>query len=113
MFVVAVLTVMGFSVHDTIVVFDRIREKLRQKIGAPFVEVVNESVLETFGRSINTSFTVLLTLLAILLFGGESIRYFTLALLLGVIVGSYSSIFNATPILVDWQAWSDRRANRG
>lgn len=113
MFVVAVLTVMGFSVHDSIVVFDRIREKLRQQIGTPFEAVVNESVLETFGRSINTSFTVVITLLALLLFGGESIRFFTVALLLGVLVGSYSSIFNAAPILIDWQHWSERRAGRG
>lgn len=101
LFVTAVLTIIGFSVHDTIVVFDRIRENLRRSRDS-FEEVVNASILETFARSLNTSITVLLTLLALFLFGGQSIRLFVLALLTGVASGTYSSIFNASPLLVTW-----------
>ena len=101
LFVTAVLTVIGFSVHDTIVVFDRIRENLLRERKS-FETVVNDSILETLGRSINTSVTVLLTLLALYLFGGESIKHFVLALLIGVASGTYSSILNASPLLVDW-----------
>ncbi len=99
LFVTAVLTTIGFSVHDTIVVFDRVRENLR-KYNKPFDEVVNLSINETFARSLNTSLTVILTLTALLLFGGESIRLFVLALLVGTIAGTFSSIFNASPMLV-------------
>ena len=99
LFVTAILTVIGFSVHDTIVVFDRIRENLRREKGS-FEMIVNNSILETIARSINTSMTVLLTLLALFLFGGQSIRLFVLALLIGVASGTYSSIFNASPLLV-------------
>ncbi len=109
LFVTAMLTVIGFSVHDTIVVFDRVRENRARHIGETYARIVNHSVLQTFGRSINTSFTVLLTLLALLLFGGEAIHYFILALLIGIISGTYSSIFNASPILVSWHEWDDRR----
>jgi preprotein translocase subunit SecF len=101
LFVTAILTVIGFSVHDTIVVFDRIRENLRRRKGS-FEEIVNASILETFARSINTSATVLLTLLALYLFGGESIRHFVLALMIGIASGTFSSIFNASPLLVTW-----------
>jgi preprotein translocase subunit SecF len=99
LFVTAILTVIGFSVHDTIVVFDRIRENLRREKG-DFETIVNHSILETIARSVNTSMTVLLTLLALFLFGGQSIRLFVLALLIGVASGTYSSIFNASPLLV-------------
>jgi preprotein translocase SecF subunit len=109
LFVTAMLTVIGFSVHDTIVVFDRIRENKARHAGEPFDAIVNHSILQTFGRSINTSFTVVLTLTALLLFGGSSIHYFVLALLIGIISGTYSSIFNASPLLVVWQLWEDRR----
>jgi preprotein translocase SecF subunit len=112
LFVTAMLTVIGFSVHDTIVVFDRIRENRARHAGEPFAEVVNHSILQTFARSIMTSFTVVLTLLALLLFGGSAIRNFVLALLLGIISGTYSSIFNASPLLVVWQEWDDRRKGR-
>jgi preprotein translocase subunit SecF len=108
LFVTAILTVIGFSVHDTIVVFDRIRENLRRDKGS-FETVVNNSILETIGRSINTSLTVLLTLLALFLFGGESIRLFVLALLIGIASGTYSSIFNASPLLVTWHNWRLKR----
>ena len=112
LFVTAMLTVIGFSVHDTIVVFDRIRENRARHAGEPFAEVVNHSVLQTFARSIMTSFTIVLTLLALYLFGGSAIQDFVLALLLGIISGTYSSIFNAAPILVVWQEWDDRRHGR-
>jgi preprotein translocase subunit SecF len=112
LFVTAMLTVIGFSVHDTIVVFDRIRENKARHAGEPFAAIVNHSVLQTFGRSINTSLTVVFTLLALFLFGGSAIRVFVLALLLGIISGTYSSIFNASPLLVVWQEWEDRRRAR-
>ena len=112
LFVTAMLTVIGFSVHDTIVVFDRIRENRARHAGEPFAEVVNHSILQTFARSIMTSFTVVLTLLALLLFGGSAIHNVVLALLLGIISGTYSSIFNAAPLLVVWQEWDDRRRGR-
>jgi preprotein translocase subunit SecF len=108
LFVTAVLTVIGFSVHDTIVVFDRIRENLRRERGE-FEAIVNTSILETMARSLNTSLTVLLTLLALFLFGGESIKLFVLALLIGIASGTYSSIFNASPILVSWYRWRQKR----
>ena len=109
LFVTAMLTVIGFSVHDTIVVFDRIRENRARHAGEPFGEIVNHSILQTFGRSINTSLTVVITLLALLFFAGAAIHYFVLALLIGIISGTYSSIFNASPLLVVWQLWEDRR----
>ena len=112
LFVTAVLTVIGFSVHDTIVVFDRVRENKARHAGEPFDAIVNHSVLQTFGRSINTSLTVVFTLLALLLFGGAAIQIFVLALLIGIVSGTYSSIFNASPILVVWQHWEDRRRAR-
>ncbi len=101
--VTALLTIMGFSVHDTIVVFDRIRENLRLNPGGNFETIANASVVQTIARSLNTSLTVLIVLLALFLLGGESTKGFTLALLIGITVGTYSSIFNATPLLVVWQ----------
>ncbi|MBI2420497.1 MAG: protein translocase subunit SecF [Candidatus Levybacteria bacterium] len=109
LFVTAVLTVIGFSVHDTIVVFDRIRENLSKSENAPFEKVVNDSILQTLNRSINTSLTVILVLLALLLFGGESIKWFVVALLIGIASGTYSSIFNASPILVVWNEFVRKR----
>ncbi len=108
LFVTAVLTIIGFSVHDTIVVFDRIRENLSKNGGTNFEKTVNDSILQTIGRSLNTSITVLLVLFALLIFGGESIRWFVVALIVGMISGTYSSIFNASPILVVWHEWSLR-----
>ncbi len=104
LFVTAMLTVIGFSVHDTIVVFDRVRENLPKMAGKSFAEVVDFSLSETLVRSLNTSLTVILTLLALLLFGGESIRWFVVALLVGIVSGTYSSIFNASPLLVLWES---------
>jgi preprotein translocase subunit SecF len=109
LFVTALLTIIGFSVHDTIVVFDRIRENRIRHAGEPFGAIVNHSILQTIGRSINTSLTVLVTLGALVLLGPPTIREFTLALLLGVVSGTYSSIFNASQLLVAWQEWDDRR----
>ncbi|MBU6423483.1 MAG: protein translocase subunit SecF [Chloroflexota bacterium] len=113
LFVTAVLTIIGFSVHDTIVVFDRIRENLRLNPGEALNPVINFSVMQTMTRSVITSLTVLLTLLALFLFGGYSVRDFALALLIGIISGTYSSIFNAAQVVSLWQeledAWRRRR----
>ncbi len=109
LFVTALLTVIGFSVHDTIVVYDRIRENLR-RLNKPFEEVANISINETLARSLNTSITVIIVLLAFYLFGGESIRNFVLALLIGIIAGTYSSIFFATPSLVVYNNWKIKRS---
>ena len=112
LFVTALLTIIGFSVHDTIVVFDRIRENRIRHAGEPFGAIVNHSILQTLGRSISTSLTVVVTLVALLLLGPASIRTFTLALLIGVVSGTYSSIFNASQILVAWSEWDARRKER-
>jgi preprotein translocase subunit SecF len=109
LFVTAMLTVLGFSVHDTIVVFDRIRENLRVYAGQSIEFVVNHSISQTLVRSLNTSLTVLFVLLSLLLFGGETIRYFVFALFIGIIVGTYSSIFIASPVLVLWQKWKTKQ----
>jgi len=103
LFVTAVLTVVGFSVHDTIVVFDRIRENLRVSQRLSFEQVVNLSIMQTAARSIITSFTVVLVLTAILIAGGTTLKGFALALLIGIVSGTYSSIFNASPLLVVWR----------
>ena len=112
LFVTALLTIIGFSVHDTIVVFDRIRENRIRHAGEPFGAIVNHSILQTLGRSINTSVTVVVTLTALLLLGPATIRTFSLALLLGVVSGTYSSIFNASQLLVAWHEWDAARKAR-
>ncbi len=112
LFVTAVLTVIGFSVHDTIVVFDRIRENLKRMIGDPFEKIVNESILQTIDRSLNTSLTVALVLVALLFFGGETIRWFVVALLIGIVAGTYSSIFFASPLLVIWEKWVEKKIKK-
>jgi preprotein translocase subunit SecF len=102
-FVAAVLTILGYSVSDTVVIFDRVRENIiRGNIGGGFPAVVHKSVMQTLTRSLNTTFTTLLSLFAIYFFGGESIRYFALALIIGIFLGAYSSIFVASPLLVWW-----------
>jgi len=103
LFLTALLTVIGFSVHDDIVVFDRIRENANIYRRVNFETVVNHSIVQTMDRSINTQLTVMITLLALALFGGESIHHFVVILLIGVFSGTYSSIFNASPILVVWE----------
>jgi len=110
--VVALLTVLGFSVHDTIVVFDRTRENLHKHRGLSFAEVVNQSLNETFVRSVNTSLTLLIILATTFFFGGETIRDFILTLLIGVFFGTYSSIFIASPILVSWYEWNQNNRTR-
>jgi preprotein translocase SecF subunit len=103
LFITALLTVVGFSVHDTIVVFDRIRENMQRRTSETFDQVVNASLVQTMARSLNTSLTVIFTLTALTLFGGSTIRPFTLALLVGIVSGTYSSIFNASMVLVMWE----------
>ena len=100
--IAALLTILGFSVHDTIVIFDRIRENLFKTSSESFVETVNGSLNQTLGRSINTVLTVLFVVLAIFFLGGESLKYFSFALIIGIISGAYSSIFIASPLLVTW-----------
>lgn len=102
LFVTALLTVMGFSVHDTIVVFDRVRENLFRSRGRTFGEIANDSINQTLARSINTSVTTLITLIALFILGGASIKWFVFALIIGILIGTYSSIFLATPLLVVW-----------
>ncbi len=103
LFLTAVLTIIGFSVHDTIVVFDRIRENLGRYAGQPYEVIVNHSMIQTMGRSISTTMTVVFTLLALVLLGGITTRLFTLTMLIGIISGTYSSIFNASVLLVTWE----------
>ena len=110
LFLTALLTVIGFSVHDSIVVFDRVRENAHVYRRIPYETLVNHSIIQTLDRSINTQLTVMFTLTALALFGGESIRHFVIILLVGIFSGTYSSIFNAAPILVvwenrEWQTW--------
>lgn len=109
LFVTALLTVLGFSVHDTIVVFDRIRERLQIGSEDTFEDTVNVSLNQTLVRSLNTSLTTLLVLVSLYIFGGESIRNFTLALLIGIASGTYSSIFVASPLLVVYERWRRKR----
>lgn len=109
LFVTALLTTMSFSVHDTIVVFDRIREFQKKLASTSFEQLVNQALTETMGRSLNNSFTIIFMLLALVLLGGETIRWFAVALLVGTITGTYSSPFVATPILYTWHQIRDKR----
>ncbi len=114
LFLTAVLTVIGFSVHDTIVVFDRIRENANIYRRVEYEKMVNHSIVQTLDRSINTQLTVMFTLFALALFGGDTIRHFVIILLVGIFSGTYSSIFNASPILVvwenkEWKNWFKRK----
>ena len=102
LFVTAVLTTMSFSVHDTIVVFDRVREMQKKHLGSDFGQVINQALTETMVRSVNNSLTIIFMLLALFLLGGETTKWFVLALLIGTISGTYSSPFVATPILYTW-----------
>lgn len=102
LFITGMLTVAGYSVHDTIVVFDRIRENMTKGISQDFEEIVNHSILQTLARSFNTSLTVICVLLALFLLGGSTIHYFTLVLLIGVTTGTYSSVCNASQLLIVW-----------
>jgi len=114
LFLTALLTVIGFSVHDSIVVFDRVRENSHIYRRISYETLVNHSIIQTLDRSINTQLTVLFTLFSLALFGGDTIRHFVIILLVGIFSGTYSSIFNAAPILVvwenrEWQNWFRRK----
>ncbi|HEY0010897.1 MAG TPA: protein translocase subunit SecF [Candidatus Paceibacterota bacterium] len=114
LFVVALLALMGYCINDVIVIFDRIREHLKAnedgEIEEPFERTVGKSITETLGRSINTSLTVALALLAIILFGSESVRTFALVMLVGVIIGTFSSIARSAPLLIPVAVWAEKRA---
>jgi len=113
LFITAVLTVLGFSVHDTIVVFDRIRENLnKMPRNLPFSEVVNYSIVETLGISVATSLTVMFTLFSLYMLGGSSIKAFVLTMLIGIISGTYSSIFTAAPVLVIWEEYIEKKRKK-
>ena len=109
--IAALLTILGFSVHDTIVIFDRIRENILQKGSHSFSETVDHSLAQTIGRSVSTVATVLLVMTSLFFFGGETLRYFALALIVGIASGAYSSIFIASPLLVTWQKFSERKSS--
>ncbi len=106
--IAGLLTILGYSINNTVVVFDRIRENLLRRAGLTYKETVDKSLNQTFVRSINTSLTTLFVLIAIFFFGGVTLKYFALALILGIIAGTYSSIFLASPILVSWLKWRER-----
>lgn len=110
-FIAAILTIMGYSINDTIVVMDRVRENLLKTSGT-FEEIVERSLKQTMLRSFNTSMTTTLALTAVYVFGGESIKYFALALIVGILTGTYSSIFIASPLLVTWSRWDKRNAGK-
>jgi preprotein translocase subunit SecF len=107
--IAALLTVLGFSVHDNIVIFDRIRENILRKGMGQFEETVNWSLNQTLGRSISTVLTTLLAIIALFFFGGETLKYFALTLIIGITAGAYSSIFIASPLLVSWYKWGLRK----
>ena len=107
--IAALLTVLGFSVHDTIVIFDRIRENILRRGMGQFEETVNWSLNQTLGRSLSTVFSTIIVLVSIYFFGGETLKYFALALIIGIISGAYSSIFIASPLLVSWYKWGAHR----
>lgn len=107
--VAALLTILGFSVHDTIVIFDRIRENILRRGMGQFEDTVNWSLTQTLGRSISTVVTVEFVLFALYFFGGETLKYFALALIIGITSGAYSSIFIASPLLVSWYKWTAKK----
>ncbi len=111
-FVAVLLTVVGYSINDTIVVYDRLRENLALRTREAFERLVNRSLLEALVRSINTVMTTLLAIAAVYVFGGSTIRDFTFGLMAGIFTGAYSSVFNASALLVDWYKWSERRSGR-
>lgn len=108
LFLTALLTVIGFSVHDTIVVFDRIRENMKRRAGEPIESIVNHSIIQTLDRSLNTELGVLFSLTALILFGGVTLRVFAFTLLIGIVSATYCSIFNASPLLVEWERRPER-----
>ncbi len=111
-FIAAILTIVGYSINDTIVIFDRIRENLKYRKKETLTEIVDMGINQTLSRSINTSATTLLAVAALLIFGSATIRDFSLALIIGILAGTYSSIFVASPLWVTWQEWSQQRLAR-
>jgi preprotein translocase subunit SecF len=109
LYVTAVLTILSFSVHDTVVVYDRIRESQKRLSGISMEEMANKAVTETLSRSLNNSLTIIFMLMALFLLGGETIKWFVVALLIGTISGTYSSTFTAVPLLVVWDKISNRK----
>ena len=109
-FIAAILTVIGYSMNDTVIVFDRVREYLAGNTKGTFKDIVNRSINTTLSRTVNTSLTMILVLLIMFIFGGESIRGFIFAMLVGIVVGTYSSLFIATPVLVDTMSKEDKAA---
>lgn len=107
-FIAAILTVIGYSMNDTVIVFDRVREFILGKTKGDFNKIVNDSVNTTLSRTINTSLTLIMVLLIMFIFGGDSIRGFIFAMLVGIVVGTYSSLFLATPVLVDTMPKKDK-----
>ncbi|MDR7483545.1 MAG: protein translocase subunit SecF, partial [Armatimonadota bacterium] len=111
-FVAVLLTVVGYSINDTIIVYDRIRENLAQRPREPFDRLVNRSILEVLARSITTGLTTVMAIGAVYVFGGVTVRDFAFGLMIGILTGGYSSVFNASALLVDWHLWTDRRTGR-
>ncbi len=111
-FVAVLLTVVGYSINDTVIVYDRIRENLSLRTREPFDRLVNRSLLEVLVRSTTTGLTAVIAIAAIYLFGGATIRDFAFGLMIGILAGGYSSVFNASALLVDWHLWSERRGPR-
>jgi preprotein translocase subunit SecF len=107
--ITALLTVLGFSIHDTIVIFDRIRENILRKGMGQFEETVDLSLNQTLGRSLTTTISTLIVLVSIYFFGGNTLKYFALTLIIGITSGAYSSIFIASPLLVSWYKWDQKR----
>jgi preprotein translocase subunit SecF len=108
-FIAALLTILGYSINDTIIILDRVRENVGDnRRGAAFADVVERSVRQSFTRSLNTGLATLVALLAIVLFGGVTVRFFALAIMIGIVIGTYSSIFIAAPLLVTWHQWKSR-----
>jgi len=112
LFVTAVLTILSFSVHDTVVVYDRIRESQKMFPNTSLEEIVDKAITETLGRSLNNSLTIIFMLIALLLLGGVTIRWFIAALLIGTIAGTYSSTFTAAPLLVIWDQIAGKRKKK-
>ncbi|MEK7124599.1 MAG: protein translocase subunit SecF, partial [Patescibacteria group bacterium] len=107
--IAALLTVLGFSVHDTIVIFDRIRENILKKSAESFFKTIDLSLNQTLGRSVSTVATTLFVMVAVFFFGGQTLKFFALALIIGISSGAYSSIFIAGPLLATWQKWEEKR----
>jgi len=106
--VVALLIVVGYSVNDTVVIFDRVRENLARKVGFDFADTVNKSLVQSLSRSVSTSFTTLLVVVSLFFFGGETLHYFALVMILGIIAGTYSSLFLAPVLIVKWGQWTKK-----